>query len=86
MQTGDDVLWAYGVSQTSVFLKVTPSRATVKKGGSVAFTITDGLSGKVQANAQGVAVVSYTATGYFPFKAKETGAVRSELVKVTVTS
>jgi len=95
VQTGDDVLWAYVESQDTVFLKVTPSTATVKKGGSVTFTITDGLTGKVQpsatihdvkANSKGQVVVSYPTTGYFPFKAKETGTVRSELVKVTVTN
>ena len=95
VQTGDDVLWAYNASQTTVFLKVMPSTATIKKGGSVTFTITDGLSGKVQsgatihgaqANTKGEVVVSYATTGYFPFKAKETGAVRSQLVEVTVTN
>lgn len=29
---------------------------------------------------------SYPTTGYFPFKAKETGAVRSNIVQVTVTN
>ena len=94
VHTGDNVLWAYNVSETSVFLKVTPSSVTVKKGGSVTYTITNGLGGAVQpdatihgvkANAEGKVVVTYATTGYFPFKAKETAAVRSELVKVTVT-
>ena len=95
VQTGDDVLWAWNATDTTVYLKVTPSTVTVKKGGSVTFTITDGLSGKVQpsatihdvkADANGEVVVTYPTTGYFPFKAKETYAVRSNLVKVTVTN
>ena len=95
MHNGDDVLFAYVEDQNTVFLKVTPATATVKKGGSVTFTITDGLTGKVQpsatihgaqANSQGQVIVNYPTAGYFPFKAKETGAVRSNLVKVTVTS
>ena len=96
VQTGDDVLWAYVQNEeTAVFLKVTPSTATVKKGGKVTFTITDGLTGKVQpsatihdvkADGNGQVVVRYPTTGYFAFKAKEMGAVRSEIVKVTVTN
>ena len=95
VQTNDNLLWAYGVSQTSVFLKVIPSAATIGKGASITFTITDGLTGKVQpgatihgvkANIKGEVVVNYGTTGYFTFKAKQTGAVRSELVKVTVSN
>ena len=95
MRTGDDVLWAYGAAQNGVFLKVVPASVTVKKGGSVTFTITNGLGGAVQpgatihgvaADAKGQVVVSYPSAGYFPFKAKESGAVRSNIVKVTVTN
>jgi hypothetical protein len=94
VRTGDDVLYAYNTSETSVFLRVRPSTATVKKGGSVTFTITDGLTGAVQpgatihgvkASKKGMVTVKYDTAGHFTFKAKETGAVRSELVKVTVT-
>ena len=62
-----------------MFLKVTPNTATVRKGVSVTFTITDGLTGKVQpsatihdvkANGKGQFVVDYPTAGYFPFKAK----------------
>ncbi|KAL6722103.1 hypothetical protein ACLMJK_001209 [Lecanora helva] len=95
VQTGDNVLWAFNASDTTVLLKVSPDTVTVKKGGSVTFTIIDGLTGKlqpsatihsVQANSKGQVVVNYPTTGYFPFKAKETGAIRSEIVKVTVTN
>ena len=96
MHHGDDVLWAYVdvENPNTVFLKVTPRSIKVQKGAAVTFTITDGLTGKVQpsatihgvqANSQGQVVVTYTATGFFPFKAKETGAIRSEIVKITVT-
>ena len=97
VQTGDDVIWAWvdGEQNSYVFLKVVPSDVTVKKGGSVTFTITDGLTGLVQpnatihgaqANSKGQVVVPFPSSGYYPFKAKQTGAIRSELVKVTVTS
>ena len=94
VHTGDDVLWAAVVEdKTPVYLKVTPSTKTVKKGQSVTFTVTDGLTGNVQplatingvkANSKGQVKVRYPKSGHFSFKAKETGAVRSPLVKVTV--
>lgn len=94
--TGSDVLWAYGQDETTgVFLRVEPATVTVKKGASVTFTITNGLGGKprpsatihgVQANAMGRVVVPFPTAGYQTFKAKESGAVRSQLVKITVTS
>lgn len=66
-----------------------------EEGGSVTFTITNGLGGKprpsatihgVQADAMGRVVVPFPTAGYQTFKAKESGAVRSQLVKITVTS
>ena len=95
VRTGDDVLWAFKPSDKEVFLRVKPSSVTVKKGSSVTFTITNGLGGVVQpgatihgvpADANGKVVISYPSQGYFTFKAKKTGAVRSNIVKVTVTN
>ena len=92
---GDDVLFAYVPDQYTVFLKVTPANVNVKKGGNVTFTITDGVTGNVQPNAtihdvkadaKGQVVVAYPSAGSFSFKAKEAGAVRSNIVKVTVAS
>ena len=78
----------------AIYLKVTPATVTVKKGGSVIFTVIDGLSKNpapnatihgAPADAKGKITVNYPTAGYFPFKAKGEAAVRSNLVKVTVT-
>ena len=93
---GDDILFAYvpySTGENTVFLKVTPSATIVKKGSSILFTITDGLTGTIQpsatingvkANQNGQVKVKYPTRGQFSFKAQLEGAVRSELVKITV--
>ena len=99
IQDGDEVLYAYAIydgdgREAGVYLKVSPATVTAKVGGSVTFTVIDGVSGKpapnatihgAPANAEGKITVNYPTAGYFPFKAKQEGAVRSNLVKVTVT-
>ena len=91
VHTGDDVLYGYIASEHGVYLKVTPCTTTVEKGGSVTFTITDGLGGSVQLGAKihdvsadknGKATIKFPIPGTYTSKAGKTGAVRFNRVKV----
>ena len=94
VHTGDNVLWAWNATEHRIYLKVTPGTVATKKGTSVIFTVTDGLSGVVQPGAKingiaadnhGKVVIKYSTAGTFTFKATKSGATRSNLVKVTVS-
>ena len=102
VKPGDDVLWAYYNDITGiipedkyVFLKLVPTAVTVKKGKGFTVTVTDGRTGAavkdasvdgVHTDANGKATLYLFDTGFFQFKAHQTGSVRSNVMNVTVTN
>ena len=100
VKAGDDVLWAFiteppGTGDSDVvFLALAPSSVTVKKGKGFVVTVTDGRTGAavkgasvdgVRTDAGGKATLYLFNTGFFQFKAHQTGSVRSNVLNVTVT-
>lgn len=94
------MLWAYtprqadSVEHETPFLKLTPVVVAVKKGKGFKVTVIDGKSGSkvqgasvsgVKTDLMGVATLSFSKPGVYQFKAHKTGAVRSNLISVTVT-
>ena len=76
------------------FLKLTPVTVTVKKGKGFKVTVVDGKGGGkiqgasvsgVKTDLMGTATLSFSKAGFYQFKAHKTGAVRSNLISVTVT-
>ena len=68
---------------------------TVKKGNGFAVTVTNGRTGAavknasvdgVHTDANGKATLYLFHTGFFQFKAHQTGSVRSNVMNVTVTN
>ena len=76
------------------FLKLTPTAVTVKKGKGTTVTVIDGRSGNktkgaivagVKTNASGKATLYFSKPGFYQFKARRTGDVRSNVINITVT-
>ena len=96
------MLWAYitdppGTDDTDsiLFLKLSPTVVTVKKGKGFVVTVIDGRSGVAVHNASvdgvhtdvnGKATLYLFNPGFFQFKAHQTGNVRSNVMNVTVTN
>lgn len=94
VKAGDDVVWAF-VTDVGVFLKLAPAAVTVKEGKGFVVTVTDGRTGLavqnasvdgVHTDAAGKATLYLFRTGFFQFKAHQTGSVRSNVMNVTVTN
>ena len=102
VKQGDSVLWAFITlppnsdnTDKVLFLKLAPTSITVKKGKGFTVTVTDGRSGVavqdasvdgVHTDASGKAALYLFSTGFFQFKAHQTGNVRSNVMNVTVTN
>lgn len=74
---------------------MTPAAVIVKKGKEFKVTVIDGKSGSkiqgasvsgVKTDLQGTATLSFSKPGFYQFKAHKTGAIRSNLISVTVTN
>ena len=98
MKEGDEVLWAF-ITATNfsavLYLKLTPTAVTVKKGKGISVTVTDGRTGVVvpnasvagvETNAKGKATLYFFKPGFYQFKAHRTGDVRSNVMNITVTN
>lgn len=101
VNAGDEVLWAFiseldtENSNSVLFLKLTPTAVTVKKGKGTTVTVTDGRSGVavqnasvagVETDANGKATLYFFQTGFYQHKAHKTGEVRSNVMNITVTN
>ena len=102
VKAGDEVLWAFigvpsatGSDAAVLFLKLTPTAVTVKKGKGTVVTVTDGRTGivvpsasvaGVKTDAKGKATLYFFEPGFHQFKAHKTGDVRSNVMNITVTN
>lgn len=102
VNAGDEVVWGFmpippGTNDASKvpFLKLVPTAVTVKKGKGFVVTVTNGRTGLavkdasvdgVHTDANGKATLYLFNTGFFQYKAHQTGSVRSNVMNVTVTN
>lgn len=103
VKNGDEVLYAlitapfpspHTAPAGVYYLKMAPATVTVKVGGKVMVTVTDGMSGVAIDNAtidgvltdtKGKATLSFAKKGSFRYKATKAGDIRSNVLIVTVT-
>ncbi|KAL8832076.1 MAG: hypothetical protein Q9191_000498 [Dirinaria sp. TL-2023a] len=94
VKSGDHVLWAFDAFNKAHFLKVTPNVMTVGKGTSHTVTITDGTTGLaipdaviggVTSDSNGKAILTFSKTGTFFYKATRSDSLRSNALVVAVT-
>lgn len=100
VNAGDEVLWAIIPQSDAIdaaaalFLKLTPTTVTVKKGKGTTVTVIDGMSGVavqnasvagVKTNTSGKATLYFFEPGFYQYKAHRTGDVRSNVMNITVT-
>lgn len=93
LKTSDQVLWAYDAFNKNAFLKVEPSRITVRKNQPKIVTVTDGSTGApaqgavingVTTDASGKATLTFPKPGVFTYKATKSDAIRSNALLVVV--
>jgi len=89
----DNILWAFNAFNMQYFLKLEPESSTVKRGGSLQVTVTDGMTGVpvagatvdgVETDTNGHATLTFPKAGNFEFKATKAGSLRSNAITVKV--
>lgn len=93
VQQGDDLLFAFDAYSKAHFLKLEASKATIKSGDSITFTVTDGATGEpiegatvgnVLTNTLGRAKLSFKTLGVHTLKAERSDSIRSNGIMLTV--